>query len=199
MPSFDARLVGAFTAALKSNPVVVNSITGFTLCSGSDYAAQCLERWREQDESRRIDRRRLLSSGLIGGSFGGFIYPNAYRVLDSIWPGKALASILQKAVVEIMTVGLFVNSVSISVRGMLAGRDQCDVAKHVVREMPMVTLNDARVWLPYNVLAFACIPAYLRPTTTALMEASWQTYISLRSHAYSLPKPSLQLKSQPAI
>jgi hypothetical protein len=35
------------------------------------------------------------------------------------------------------------------------------------------------VWLPYIMLAFSVV---LRPTmTTSVMEASWQTYISIRS------------------
>ena len=65
-----------------------------------------------------------------------------------------------------------------------------DVFGHVWDVLPRVTLNDCRVWLPYNLLAFALIPAFIRPTTTAMMEASWQTYISLRSHDY-LPSPEL--------
>jgi len=42
-----------------------------------------------------------------------------------------------------------------------------------------VTKNDFVVWMPYNLLAFSIIPAVLRPTTTAAMEASWQTYITV--------------------
>ena len=99
-----------------------------------------------------------------------------------------LFSVVQKSVVDIATVAVFVNSVSMSARGLLAGRSRGDVAAHVSREMPGVTLNDARVWLPYNLVAFAFIPQFIRPSTTALMEASWQTYISLRSHAYVPPK-----------
>lgn len=83
----------------------------------------------------------------------------------------------------------------IDVRGMImTRRDNFDgsstttrmkqVIQHVANELPTVTQNDFLVWLPYNVVAFSCIPAVIRPTTTAIMEASWQTYISLRAHDY---------------
>ena len=55
---------------------------------------------------------------------------------------------------------------------------------HVWNEMFEVTVNDARVWLPYNLVAFSVIPSYLRPITTAMMESGWQTYISLKSNDY---------------
>ena len=63
----------------------------------------------------------------------------------------------------------------------------------------MVTLNDARVWLPYNIIAFTFVPAYLRPTSTEFMEASWQTYISLRSHNYQRPSATLPSPSAPLL
>ena len=101
-----------------------------------------------------------------------------------MWKGTHFSAVLQKSVVEIATVGIFVNSVSMTSRGLLVGRDPKEVAGHVVEEMPIVTFNDARVWLPYNMIAFSVIPVAIRPTTTLLMEAGWQTYISLMSNNY---------------
>lgn len=72
-------------------------------------------------------------------------------------------------------------------RGILVGRDTNHVAQHALEELPNVTKNDFMVWLPYNLVAFSVIPIYVRPTTTAFMEASWQTYISNRSHDYVPP------------
>ena len=101
-----------------------------------------------------------------------------------MWKGTHFSAVLQKSVVEIATVGIFVNSVSMTSRGLLVGRSPPEVAGHVVQEMPEVTINDARVWLPYTIIAFGIIPVAIRPTTTLLMEAGWQTYISLMSNNY---------------
>ena len=109
-----------------------------------------------------------------------------------------LSSVLQKSLVEIATVGLFVNSVSIGTRGLLAGRARDDVGRHVLREMPRVTLNDARVWLPYNLVAFSLVPAAYRPSSTALMEACWQAYISLRAHDYHSDQKARPLRRKRA-
>lgn len=109
----------------------------------------------------------------------------AYARLDAMWVGTKFATVLKKSLVEIASVGIFVNSISMTTRGILRGdQDSTSVLQHVSKELPDVTRNDFFVWLPYNMLAFSVIPAVLRPTTTAAMEASWQTYISLRAHDF---------------
>lgn len=174
-------MFAAFSSLVGRNPVVVNSLTGGSLCLASDALAQRMEQYNFEYE---FSTSRMLSAGLIGSFFGGVVYPRAYARLDTIWHGKDLASLFKKSMAEILTVGVFVNSVSISSRGFFAGRKPNSVVRHVAREMPRVMLNDARVWLPYNMLVFSFVPAYIRPTATAFMEASWQTYISLRAHDY---------------
>ena len=195
----------AITSQIKRNPTLRNCLVGFTLFGGSDILAQEIELSKKRSRSRsskiprqfsfdEIDLQRCMASSVIGVGFAGYVYPFAYKQLDQIWAGKDLASVVKKSIVEICTVGIFVNSVSIAARGMLAGHNMTEVKSHVVDEMPIVFLNDARVWFPYNMVAFSLIPAHIRPTTTALMEAVWQTYISVRSNDYqnSSPPPSLQ-------
>ena len=122
---------------------------------------------------------------MIGIFFGGLVYPWAYAKLDKIWVGSSFSTVVQKSLVEIGTVGIFVNSISMSCRGLLRGdKESAEVFQHVAKELPVVTRNDFFVWFPYNLLAFSTIPAFLRPTTTAMMEASWQTYISFKAHDF---------------
>lgn len=191
-----ARLWTSISSILQKHPVTFNSITGGALCGGSDLLAQYLEHQvsPSQEENMPLDMRRAAAAGLIGSFFGGGVYPFAYAKLDAIWKGTNFSSVLQKSIVEIFTVGIFVNTISMTSRGLLVGRDAKSVANHVKTEMPTVTLNDVKVWLPYNLVAFTFIPAYIRPSTTALMEATWQTYISLRSNDYA----TANTKSLPA-
>jgi len=187
---------------MKERPVLINSLTGCVLFAGSDAIAQQIEKGdslvailpfrvenkleaKNGSDDGTFNYRRFVTSGILGIFFSGFVYPRAYTRLDHFWPGTEIREVVKKSVVEIFTVGVFVNSVSILARGVLVGRPTDDVAKHVVQEMPRVTMNDFRVWMPYNLIAFSVIPAFIRPTTTAMMEASWQTYISLRSHNYN--------------
>jgi hypothetical protein len=184
-------------------------VTGFLLCAGSDAIAQKIEsskgpqgvnsdgkdseivhhhdmNTRKTDEARSLEKEsfdyhRFLSAGFIGAFFGGFVYPFAYARLDTLWKGVHFSSVFKKSVVEIGTVGIFVNCISMSSRGLLGGHQSEDVAQHVFQEMPTVTMNDVRVWLPYNLVAFSIIPVHIRPSTTAMMEATWQAYICIRS------------------
>ena len=239
MASSIVALASRAITAIRSNPYAFNSVTGFSLFTGSDALAQNLESTNSQllieknenaiaqkkNDTREIDdgaendattpanqamhksadvqksgtmatsstkifdlttldSRRLLSAGAIGVFFGGFVYPFAYAKLDALWKGVTIITTLKKSLLEIATVGIFVNSISISTRGLLVGKDRDKVVEHTMQEMPGVTINDARVWLPYNIVAFSVIPIYIRPATTSLMEACWQTYISLCSHNY---------------
>ncbi len=184
----------SFISSLKKYPFIFNGITSFSLFTASDMLAQYIEnksviddeRSKLTEENKRweFDYCRLASAGTIGIFFGVGVYPAAYSGLDKMWPRSNFMSIIKKSIVEIMTVGIFVNSVSIFSRGVLVGKEKDEVLNHVKNEMPAVTLNDARVWLPYNMVAFSIIPIYIRPTTTAMMESGWQTYISLRSNDY---------------
>jgi hypothetical protein len=201
--SWPRAAISACLTVVKNNPRLLGAVSGGTLCLASDAGAQQIERRSAlvlddsdaDGEPLVVNLRRLAASGLIGAFFGSAVYPLAYARLDAMFRGNGFAAVLTKSVVEIFTVGLFVNSVSLSARGAFAGHSPEEIARHVRGEMPKVTVNDARVWLPYNFLAFTYVPIWARPTTTALMEASWQTYISLRAHAYARPA----LKGSPAL
>lgn len=174
--------VAAAKKLVQRNPVAFNCFTGGTLCAISDAGAQHIE--GRNDGGRPFNIRRFLVAGVLGVFFGGYVYPNAYAFLDMKFHANNFQSLLTKSIIEIATVGVFVNTVSMTCRGLLVGHDMKAVGNHVAREMPKVIVNDVKVWLPYNLLAFSVIPVMIRPTTTAMMEASWQTYISLRSNDY---------------
>ena len=191
---------------LQRKPLLIHGIIGSILFGGSDVFAQKIELAQQEQALRRklqrsktddenvlslikwsiddIDTRRFLTAATIGALFGGFVYPNAYKQLDKLWKDSDLSSIVKKSIVEIFTVGIFANSVSMGARGLLVGHEPNHVVSHVMKEMPHVTFNDFKVWFPYNMLLFSAIPVYVRPATTSLMEALWQTYISLRSNDY---------------
>ena len=133
----------------------------------------------------RIDWGRVAMATCIGSFFGGILYPAAYARLDAIWVGTRWRVVLTKSIAEIATVGILVNTISLTARGFVRGdQNISQVIAHVSSQLGTVTQNDFLVWLPYNMMAFSMIPAVLRPTTTAAMEASWQTYISLCAHDY---------------
>lgn len=170
-----------------------NSVIGFTLFGGSDVIAQKIEGQKGRCNSLRqfdckfidLDEKRAFISGTLGIVAAGYIYPCAYKQLDKIFKGKELATLVKKSIVEICTVGVLVNSLSIAARGLLSGHSTQEVRKHVRDEMPQVFLNDAKVWFPYNMVAFSILPVHIRPITTAIMESCWQTYISLCSNNYN--------------
>lgn len=189
------QLLNSIISAIRQRPVLFNGTTGGGLFAGSDAIAQEMEQKglaKTHGNDATFNNRRFLSTIAIGFFIGGFVYPGAYKRLDRMWPDKEWKTVLKKSLVEIMTVGIFVNSISMISRGLMVGRETNHVARHALKELPEVTKTDFCVWLPYNIVAFSVIPFYIRPTTTALMEASWQTYISNRSHDYVSERVSQQ-------
>ena len=209
MPRHIAKMLHSAKNQIQRRPALAHGIVGFTLFGASDAFAQQIEGSVKQGDTMtsrtgnkaskeetpanhscitlnmdHFDMIRFLSAGTIGAFFGGCVYPFAYRRLDILWKGKDAVSIAKKSLIEVFTVGIFANSVSMGARGLLTGKNPRDVCIHVWDEMRDVTLNDLRVWFPYNMFAFGIIPISIRPATTSLMEAGWQTYISLRSNAY---------------
>ena len=173
-----ARILHSVKHHMQQRPVLANSVIGGCLFSGSDAFAQRIE------EKPGFDAKRFVSAGAVGAVLAGYVYPFAYRHLDRIWRGKDLSSVAKKSFVEVFTVGLFANSVSMMARGLFTEKKPGEVLLHVKEEMRDVTLNDLRVWFPYNLVAFGYIPIQVRPATTMVMEAAWQTYISMRSNDY---------------
>lgn len=195
--------------SVKDRPALAHGVVGFALFGASDVFAQNMETKTEaihghdskdsigsssmiasSQTSRaalspgQFDLIRFLSAGTIGAFFSGKVYPFAYKRLDIVFKGTGFMTLVTKSVVEVFTVGIFANSVSMAARGLLVGKNPLQVVSHVKDEMPEITMNDFRVWFPYNLVAFGMIPISIRPVTTSLMECVWQTYISLRSNDY---------------
>lgn len=191
-PRFARKIIQNAKQQIQRRPGLAHGAIGFVLFGTSDALAQQIEASQKEvivhnigklnndDYSNKFswssptaismpiedfDTTRFLSASFIGAFFGGFVYPIAYKHLDRIWKGNDLLSIGKKSLVEVFTVGIFANSVSMASRGILVGKDPYQVATHVRKEMPGVTLNDLKVWFPYNMIAFGVIPAYIRPTT----------------------------------
>lgn len=194
-----SRVLNDLTRQIQLRPNVSNGIVGLVLFGTSDVFAQQLE--KAQGEAREnsgktllslvslptsdgIDMRRFLSAAFTGACFGGAIYPFAYRRLEGVFQGKDFLSICKKSVLEIFTLGVFANTVSMASRGVLKGHDPNQVMAHVTRQLPKVTLHDFGVWFPYNLVLFGFVPMSVRPAATSLMDTCWQTYISLQSNDY---------------
>jgi len=178
------------TSFVQRKPLLFNGTIGGIVLGTSDGIAQQIELCQQNHfevslSIDELDAYRLISATLLGVLFGGGIYPYAYAKLDKIWFKKDLLSIFTKSMVEIALVGVCVNTLSMTGRGLLSGRTPKEVVHHVMNELPRITINDFKVWLPYNMIAFSIIPPLIRPSTTAFMEAMWQTYISLRSNDYN--------------
>ncbi len=182
-PRHAAKILQNAKHQIQRRPALAHGVVGFGLFGASDALAQRIESTQRENRTGKessssssslslvafsledFDTKRILAAGIIGAFFGGGVYPFAYKHLDRLWKGNDLLSIAKKSLVEVFTVGVFANSVSMATRGVLVGKDPHQVIDHVKKEMPEVTLNDLGVWFPYNMIAFGVIPPIIRPTT----------------------------------
>ncbi|KAL3929560.1 MAG: hypothetical protein SGBAC_012153 [Bacillariaceae sp.] len=204
--------------------LIINGVVGGVLFGASDVLAQRLEqcsdeppsarRKRNRDEKqstmqqllatdkyfyRTVDWKRCSSAGILGACLSCGLYPAAYGAIDKIWKRKDLVSLIQKSVVEVFTVGVVANSLSMLVRGLAptatssGNHSPAQVLMHMKAELPKVTLDDFKLWFPYNMAAFTFVPTPIRPLTTMIMETIWQTYMSLCSNNYEQQTEGLAL------
>ena len=182
--------------------LVTNGMVGGILFGSSDMLAQWIEHRKKspvgQEKGKKgsiiskvnhFDVRRCSSAGILGACLSCGLYPAGYGAIDRLWKKQDLVSLVQKSVVEIFTVGLCANSISMLVRGMIPPKGQSkpsrsliQVLTHIKDELPEITKHDFSLWFPYNMAAFGLVPPHVRPITTALVDAVWQTYMSLRSN-----------------
>ncbi len=149
---FAAKMLHKAKTQIQRKPFLAHGIVGFVLFGASDAFAQQIEASVKQGDkmTNRIGKKasnedtlaqpsfitfsmdhfdviRFLSSGTVGAFFGGCVYPFAYKRLDLIWKGKDVISIAKKSLLEVFTVGVFANSVSMCARGVLTGKNPIDV------------------------------------------------------------------------
>lgn len=166
----------AFTsmvAAIRQRPTLFNGLTGGSLFAGSDAIAQEMEQTGLASTHENVDSfnsHRFISTVAIGAVIGGFVYPSAYKRLDRLWPGTDWSTVLKKSLVEIFTVGIFVNSISIISRGLMVGRESSHVAMHALDELPDVTKNDFAFGFRTTLLPFQLSQSTFDP----LPQPSWK-------------------------
>ena len=146
MPRHAAKILHTAKTHIQRRPALAHGIVGFVLFGASDAFAQQIEASKmthhiskkaSNEETAQtfcitfsmdqFDMIRLLSAGTVGAFFGGCVYPFAYKRLDLIWKGKDVISIAKKSLLEVFTVGVFANSVSMGARGLLTGKNPIDV------------------------------------------------------------------------
>jgi hypothetical protein len=112
-----------------------------------------------------------------------------YGALDKLWPGTTFRAVATKSVAELVPMGIGANALSIGWRAAVGGSSPSEVSARLQRLMPGVLLNEVRVWLPYNLLAFRFIPINIRPTSTAVVMLGWNVYLSHTSARDIPPEP----------
>jgi len=75
-------------------------------------------------------------------------------------------------------------------RRVLNGSKFEHAVQEVKKDLPVVMMNDYRIWPLYDVLCFSLIPRHTQALSSQLLDVAWCTYIS--SVVYSDDKKQLQ-------
>ena len=176
-------MASTYARLLRNHPRVVNGCQGAVISTTGDLICQ---RWEGRTE---VDVRRCAGAAAVGGFFSGLVYPAVYGALDKLWPGTSFRAVATKSVAELVPMGIGANALSIGWRAAVGGSSPSEVSARLKRLMPGVLLNEVRVWLPYNLLAFRFIPINIRPTSTAVVMLGWNVYLSHTSARDIPPEP----------
>lgn len=184
-----------FVAVQARRPVATCLVTGASVMSIGDSAVQLCG-------SGTLDLERNVVVSAYNGGTSPFFY-FWWQHLDGMWPGKGVAAVARKALVNQATMAPFNSALFLTWSTALEswiksgrfeskdGKDDPKVLKYniwekvknkVRSEIPDLVLAQCGYWLPANAVNFMFMPQHLRVVFMSTCAVVWGGYISYVVH-----------------
>jgi len=198
----------SYLTALQDHYYPTTCLQALVLVSIGDVLAQYIEPSRAESTSCSLDWRRTLRTGMLGIVIGGLGDAMWLRYLEE--PGlcdpilRAVDSysvvhdftldadslvVVLKALLDAFVWAPIANTLYLVLTPLSEGVDLASVSESLSENFLPVMQSELSVCLPYNLLAFAFVPPFMRPFATGLFSMFFSTYLSWITHLE--PKPQL--------
>jgi len=179
--TFFAVSFGKFYAkSLETNPIATKSITAGFLLGFSDFLAQRLEYPRRVVYGKKVDRKRTLSSVLVGLLYFG---PAAHYWYDWVFrliPSNTIGGILQKATLGQLIFGPSFTCVFFAAALLQSGKFSFASWLAKIRaDLPRAMLAGVGYWPLVDLISFSFIPIQFIPLFVNGCALLWNIYLSL--------------------
>lgn len=195
--SFD--FAAAYQNALSTHYYETTCLQAGVLGSIGDVLAQALERPNatETKKGYSLDWQRTLRTGMLGVIIGGLgdamwlrylEEPGLFEPVISAFDGHGVTLDADSLLVVIKTIlDAFVwapiaNSLYLVLTPLSEGTDLAGVLHSLDDNFLPVMQSEWSVFFPYNLVAFAFLPPFIRPFTTGLVSMFFSTYLSWITH-----------------
>lgn len=173
-----ASNAGAWYArCLSHSPYITNSATGFIVAGAGDALCQ---RYFEQDkpeESKPIDKRRVLEMGLIRAAVITPFTLNWYTMLAKIAPGSTLLSALKRVVVDQAIGSPIVISLVFIAKAVFIG-DALSAKDTIQRHLGPTWLVGLQYWPIMHTINFRFVPLLYQPLYATFASLYWNAVLS---------------------
>ena len=195
--SFDLSAV--YQNALSTHYYETTCLQAGVLGSIGDVLAQALERpaATETKKACSLDWQRTLRTGMLGVVIGGLgdamwlrylEEPGLFEPILRAFDGHGVTLDADSLLVVIKTtLDAFVwapiaNSLYLVLTPLSEGTDLAGIVHSLDDNFLPVMQSEWSVFLPYNLVAFAFLPPFIRPFTTGLVSMFFSTYLSWITH-----------------
>ena len=198
----------SYLNAMQDHYYPTTCLQALVLVSIGDVLAQYIEPSRANSTTYSLDWRRTLRTGMLGIVIGGLgdamwlryleepgLSDPILRAVDSysmvheftLDPDSLL--VVLKAFLDAFVWAPIANTLYLVLTPLSEGVDLASVSESLSENFLPVMQSELSVCLPYNLLAFAFLPPFLRPFATGLFSMFFSTYLSWITHLE--PKPLL--------
>jgi len=146
-----------YTRHLDQYPIFTKSYTAGVVFALSDYIAQKLE--KNSEESKKMDKTRLLASTLVGFLYFGPAAHYWYEAIFALLPGSSLWSTLQKAALGQIIFGPSFTCIFFAVSLLQAGQFSLGSwGRKIKSDLPGACLAGAGFWPLVDFVSYSVVP-----------------------------------------
>lgn len=199
VPRMTFDFASLYSAALSEHYYPTTCLQALALVSFGDVLAQALEQSQTNATNLLLDWGRTLRTGMLGIVIGGLgdamwlRYLEEPGLFDPILRAFNLMStdgqvdadllvVVLKASLDAFIWAPVANALYLVLTPLSEGMSLGSVYESLGNNFLPVMQSELSVALPYNLVAFALIPAFMRPFATGLFSMFFSTYLSYVSH-----------------
>jgi hypothetical protein len=194
--SFD--LASSYLNALNDHYLPTTCLQAGVLGSIGDVLAQAIDR---NETASSLDWQRACRTGTLGVVIGGIgdamwlryleepgLFEPIIRTFDRFGADHGVALdpdvflVVIKTTLDAFVWAPIANSLYLVLTPLSEGVDLTSVVDSLVENFLPVMQSEWSVFLPYNLLAFALFPPFIRPFTTGFVSMLFSTYLSWITH-----------------
>lgn len=187
-----SRFFRFYANAIKTRPILTNTISGAITAALGDIGAQYIEKNNahtdEMSNSWKYKPERTITNAIFGMTFAGAPIVYWYRYINRLFPGDSFRSAVSKVILNQLTWAPMINvcyftyvtTILHSQRPVSEISDQ--VGEKLSKSLLPTIILSAKIWPILQMINFYYIPAQYRVIYVNIGGAVWNIYLAYEGY-----------------